>query len=120
MLRTRFFQLTTNLFYRVYDSLESGGIVHREVSENLAVQADVLLGETTHELGIGEAVLTCGSVDTLDPEGAELSLLGFTVTVSIGETFLIGVLCYRPNIPAGQEIAASLLENLLAARPGGD
>ena len=120
MLRTRFFQLTTNLFYGVDNSLKSSGVVHREVGEDFAVETDVLLGEAAHELGISEAVLTCGSVDTLNPEGAELSLLGFTVTVSISETFLIGVLCYRPNIPAGQEIAASLLENLLAARPGGD
>ena len=120
MLRTRFFQLTTNLFYRVDDSLESGGIVHREVGEDFAVETDVLLGEAAHELGISEAVLTCGSVDTLDPEGAELSLLGLAVTVSIGETFLVGVLCYRPNVLPGKEITAGSLKNLLAACPRGN
>ena len=108
------------LFYRVDDGLERLRIVHREVGENLAVQTDVLLGETAHELGIGDSVLAGGSVDTLDPQGTEVALLGLTIAVRIGQTLLIGVFRYGPHILPGKEVAAGSLENLLAARPGGD
>ena len=113
------FQLITNLLYRVDDGLESLRIVHGEVSKDLAVQTDILLGEFAHKLRIGHAVLTGGSIDSLNPEGTEFALFGFTVTVSIGETFFIGVLGYRPNILPGKEITAGSLENLFAASPGG-
>ena len=112
------FQLTgQRLLYRFHDSLESLRIVHGKVGENFAVETDVLLGETSHELGVGETVLTGGSVDTLDPQGTELALLGLAVAVGVSETFLVGVLCNCPDILAGQEIAAGSGKNLLAACP---
>ena len=106
--------------YRLDDCFERLRIVHGEVGEDFAVETDVLLRKLTHELGIGDAVLTAGSVDTLDPQSAEVALLGFTVTVGVGETFLVGVLRNRPHISSRQEVAFGLLEDLLAARPGGD
>ena len=106
--------------YGLDDCLERLGVVHREVGEHFAVQADVLLRELSHELGIGDASLTAGSVDSLDPQSAEIALLGFAVTVSVGKTFLVGVLRNRPNISSRQEVSFGLLEDLLAARPGGD
>ena len=95
-----FFLLPTlfYLFYRIDDSLERLRVVHCEVGENLAVETDVLCTELAHELGIGHSVLTCGSVDTLDPKGAEVALLGLAVTIGVRETFLVGVLCYCPDI----------------------
>ena len=105
------------LFYRVDDSFESLRIVHGEIGENLAVEADVLSIELAHELRVGHTVLTCSSIDTLDPECAEVALLGPAVTVSIGETFLVGVLGYGPNVLSCEEITAGSLENLLAACP---
>ena len=106
--------------YGLDDSFERLRVVHGEVGEHLAVEADVLLRELAHELGIGDAVLTAGGVDSLDPQSAEIALLGLAVTVCVGETFLVGVLRNRPNIPSRQEVAFGLLEDLLAARPGGD
>ena len=107
------------LFDGIDDCLESLRIVHGEVGKDLAVQADVLLCKLAHKLGIGDTVLTGGGVDPLDPEGAEVALLGLAVTVSIGQTLLISVLCYGPDILSGEEISAGSLENLLAASPGG-
>ena len=46
-----------------------------------------------------------------------LALLGLAVTVSIGQTFLVGVLGYGPNVLPGEEVTAGSLENLLAASP---
>ena len=112
------FQLTgQKLLYRVDNCLKSLRIVHSKVCENFAVEADVLLGETSHQLGVSEAVLTGGGVDTLNPQGAEFALLGLAVTVGVGETFFVGVLCNCPDILAGQEVAAGSGENLLAACP---
>ena len=107
------------LFDGIDDRFERLRVVHGEVGENLAVQTDVLLRELAHELGIGDTVLTGGGVDPLDPEGAEVALLGLAVTVGISQTLLISVLCYGPDIPSGEEISAGSLENLLAASPGG-
>ena len=64
-------------------------------------------------------VLTGGGVDPLDPEGAEVALLGLAVTVGVSQTFLVSVLSYGPDIPSGEEITAGSLENLLAASPRG-
>ena len=105
------------LFYGIYDRLERLRIIHSEVGKHFTVQTDVLLGKSAHKLRIRDAVLTRGGVYSLDPESAEIALLGSAVTVCVGETFLIGVLRNRPYISSGQEIAAGSLENLLAASP---
>ena len=112
--------LLSLLSYGLDDSFERLGVVHGEVGKHLAVETDVFLRELAHELGIGDAVLTASGVDTLDPKSAEVALLGLTVTVCVGETFLVGVLRNRPNILSRQEVATGSLEDLLAARPGGD
>ena len=108
------------LFYRVDNSLKCLRIVHSKVCENFTVETDVLLGKTSHELGVGEAVLTGSGVDTLDPKGAEFALLGLSVTVCVSETFFVGVLGNRPDVLAGEEITAGPAEDLLAACPGGN
>ena len=100
---------------RLQNSLESLRIIHSKVCQDFAVETNVLLGQLTHKLRISHTVLACGGVNSLYPKSAEVALLCFTITVCIGETFLIGVLCNRPNILPGKEVTASLLENLLAA-----
>ena len=98
------------------NSLECLRIIHGEVGEHLTVQADVILGEESHKLGVGYTVLTGGGIDPLDPKCAEIALLSFPVTVCIGETFFVGVLCNRPNILPAEEVTAGSFQNLLAAR----
>ena len=92
-------------------------IIHSKVCKHFAVQTDVLFSELAHELGVSHAILTCSGIDSLDPECTEITFLGLTVTVSISESFLIGVLCYRPDILSGKEITAGLLKDFLAACP---
>ena len=106
-----------DLLYRIDDSFESLRVIHGQVGEDLAVQTDVLLCELAHELGVGNTILTGSCVDPLDPKSTEIALLGLAVTVSIGQTLLISVLCYGPDILSGEEISAGSLENLLAASP---
>ena len=116
------FKLTSvnqDLFDGIDDSLKRLGVVHGEVSKNLAVETDVLLRELAHELGISDTVLTGGGVDSLDPKGTEITLLGLAVTVGVSQTFLVSVLGYGPDISSGEEISAGSLEKLLAASPRG-
>ena len=108
------------LLYGVDDCLECLRIIHGKVCQHFTVETDVLLGKFTHKLRISDTVLTCGGIDSLDPKGAEVALLGPAVTVCVGETLLVGVLRNRPNIPSRQEVSTGSLEDLLAARPGGD
>ena len=99
-MRNFFLRLTASpyLLNGVDDSFERLGVVHCQVGEDFAVQADVLGAELAHELGVGDTILTRCSVDTLDPEGAEVALLGLAVAIGVGETFLVGVLCNCPDI----------------------
>ena len=63
------------LLHFVNDSLESGGVVDSEVSENLTVQVDTSLVQSTHELRIAHTLKTGSGVDTLNPQCAEVALL---------------------------------------------
>ena len=101
-------------FDLVADSLEGSGIVHCEVSEHLAVDLDTSLMDEAHELGVGKILKTCSSVDTLNPEGAEVALFLLAVAVSIGQTFLPGIFGDGPDVTARAIVAAGEFEDFLA------
>ena len=86
------------LFNRVHNFLESLGVVHREVSENLAVHLNTLSVALTHKLGIGQTVHASGSVDTLNPQATVVPLLLFAVAIGELQTFLDSILGYCPDI----------------------
>lgn len=73
-------------------------VIHGQVGEHLAVQVDPGFFQFSHELGIRHSVETCTGVDTLDPQGTEVALLGFAIAVGIDETFFDRVLGDGPNI----------------------
>ena len=98
----------------VNDSLESGGIVEREVGENLTVDLDTGLVDQAHELGIGEILETSSCIDTLDPEGAEIALFLLAVAIGVGETLLPGVLSYGPHIATASIVTAGEFEDFLS------
>ena len=56
-------------------SLESCGVVEGEVGKHFAVDLDTCFVDKSHQLRVGEVLLTGGSVDTLNPESAEVALL---------------------------------------------
>ena len=108
-----FFQNGIRLLYFSNDGLESLGVVQSQVGENLAVDLDTSLSQLTHQYGIAHTLLTSGSIDTLNPQGAEGALLVLTIAIGVGQTFLPSVLGYCPNILAGSKIAAGELKNSL-------
>ena len=93
-----FLQIHNQLFHRIDYSLESLRIIHSEVGENLAVQTYILFCELAHKLGIRHSVLAGSCVYPLNPQCAEFAFFNLTVAVSVCETFLVGVLRYRPDI----------------------
>ena len=97
-----------------YDGLESLGIGHCEVSENLTVDLDTCLVKTTHELRVAHAFETGSGVDTLNPKSAEVALLVTTVTESVGKTLLPSVLGNGPHVLAGTIVTAGELKDSLA------
>ena len=101
------------LFYRVDDCFESLRIIHGEVSKNLAVETNVLLCNLTHKLRVSHTVLTCGSVDSLNPKCAEFAFLVLAVTIGVSQTFLVGVLRYRPDIFFDRKLPRVLLRIFL-------
>ncbi len=107
----RFDILLTNL---VADSLERCWIVHGEVSENLTVDFHTSLVDQAHKLAVRQPFKTGSSVDTLNPEGAEIALFLLAVAVGVGETLLPGVLSYSPHITAASVVATCEFKDFLA------
>lgn len=93
------------------DCVESFGIVHRQIGENLAVNLYSVLVKSTHKLRVAKTLQACCRVDTLYPKCAERALLVAAVTVSVCESLLPSILCYCPNILASSEITFSELKN---------
>lgn len=87
-----------SLLHLCYDGLECLGVIDSKVSKNLAVDLDATLVQQTHQLRVAQTLEAGSSVDTLDPESAEVALLVTAVTVSVCETLLPSVLRNCPNI----------------------
>ena len=99
------------LLHLIHDSLESLRIVYSEVSEHLTVDLNACLVESTHQSRVAHVLQTCSSINTLNPQRTEVALFVATVTISIGQTFLPGVLCYRPNILSCTKVTLGKLKN---------
>ena len=97
-----------------YDSLESLGVVDSEVSEHLAVDFDTSLVQEAHQLAIAETFHAGSGIDTLNPKGAEVALLGTTVAEGVGETLLPSVLGNGPYVLAGTEVTSGQTQNFLS------
>ena len=62
---------------------ERGIVLIGDLGEDLAVELDARKFQAMHEPAVRELVHAGGSVDTLDPQGADVALLVATVTVGI-------------------------------------
>ena len=104
-----------NLFFHFrYDSLESLGIVHGELGEDLAVDLDSGCVNQTHQLRVGKILHAGCCVDSLDPEGAEVAFFLLAVAVSVGETFLPRVFSYRPHVAAAAVVTTGEFKYFLS------
>lgn len=106
---------SVKLLHLVNNCLESFGMIHSEVGEDLAVDIDTGSMKLAHELRVGKALETGCSVDTGDPEGTEVVLLVTTIAECIRQTFFPCVFSNGPHILAGTEITSRQMEDLLAS-----
>ncbi len=104
----------SGVLHLVHDCFESFGIVHGEVGENLAVDFDSGLVDESHKLAVGKILKTRSSVDTLNPESAEIAFFLLAVAVGVGKTFFPSVFCYSPDIAAASVVAACQFEYLFS------
>ena len=81
-------EMLQSLLGNFHQSGESGGIVHSQVGENLAVQLDASLLQAVHKHGVGQAVHASSSVDAGDPETTNLALLVATIAIGVLERVL--------------------------------
>lgn len=65
-------------------SLKCFGMIHGQVGQHLPVDFDSGFAQSSHQARIRQSFQTCGSVDTLYPQCAEITFLVTTVAESIG------------------------------------
>ena len=67
--------------------------------------------KATHELRVRKTFQTGSSVDTLNPQRAEVALFVAAVAEGISKTFFPSVLGNGPNVFAGTIVTASEFQN---------
>ena len=95
-------------------------IAHGEVGQDLAIHLDAGLVETVNQLAIGKTVEPSGSVDTGDPQTAEIALAVAAVPVGVDLSPIEGFLGGAEQATARPPIALGLFEDLFLALLGGD
>ena len=73
-------------------------MIHGQISQHLAVNLNPGLMQGTHQLRIRHTFQTGSSIDTLNPQSAEVSLLILTVAERISQTFLPRILGNGPPL----------------------
>ena len=89
-------------------------MVDSEVSEDLAVDLDTLSVESTHQARVRETLETSSSVDTLDPQSTEVTLLVLTIAEGVSQTLFPSVLGYGPDVLASTIVPTRELKDALA------
>src|SRR5690349_11036735 len=97
------------------DQRERGRILHRELGEDLAIHFDARHLHAVDEGAVAHAVEASGSVDTHDPQLAEIALLGLAIPVGVDPTALDGLLRGLPELGTPTEGALRGLHHLLLA-----
>ena len=92
--------------------------MHGEIGEDLAVNFDPGLVQAIDKSAIGQAEFTGRCVDALNPQGAEIALLGAAVAVGILLGLLDGLNGDAEDVLAAREITLRLLDDLLVGLAG--
>ena len=67
----------------------------------------------THESGIGDSVLPCTGIDTIDPQTPEITFLVLPVTVGILLAFFPSIDRNGPDILTFSEVSSGQTEDFL-------
>ena len=97
------------------DGIKRGGIVDGEIGKDLAVDLDTSGGEALDKSAVGQAAISHGRTDALDPEAAELPLLLLAIVVLVLLGLVDGVLGIAEELGAETPEALGPKEDALAA-----
>ena len=103
------------LLHGVYNSLESLGVVHRQVGKHLAVELDVLLGNFADEFRVRHVEAAYCCIDTCDPKCTEVALFHLPLDVGVQQALLIRVLRNGVNVSPCSEVTSCEFEDFFAS-----
>ena len=92
------------VFHRIDHRVKRFRVVHGQVSQHLSVERHLALGQLVHQLGVGDAILAGGSIDTGDPKAAKRAFFGFAVTVGVLERLFNGIFGNGIDVLASAEV----------------
>src|SRR5579863_636549 len=105
-------------FRLLRDGAKRRRVVYGDVREHLAVDFNTGLGEAVDDAAVAQPVNTGGSVDTRDPQSAELTLflptIAIRVLASLDDRLFGGAIDLAPGVV----VALRLAKNLLVTAPG--
>src|SRR3954463_5125105 len=107
-------------FRLLCDRGKSGGLVHGQVREHLAVDVDTGLLEAIDETAVAQVELAGRRIDALDPQRAEVAFLEPAAAVRVLAGLDDGLLRSAEYLATGVVVALRLLENFLVACTGSD
>jgi hypothetical protein len=88
-------------------------MMNRQIRQYLPVDADLFLIQASNQAGIGNVVHPCRSIDARNPERAEFTLLGPSVTVCVCSSFVDVMLCNSMDLAPGTPKSFGLRQELL-------
>src|SRR5690606_21513571 len=88
-------------------------VANSQIRQDFTVDFDGGLFQAIHKTAVGQSKLACGSIDSHDPKGTELTLSLSTIPISILAGFDHGLFGHAINSATGAVITFRLLENLL-------
>src|SRR6185436_18354564 len=97
------------------DGGKSGGLVHRQIREHLAIDVDTGLLEAIDETAVAQVELAGRRVDALDPQRAEVAFLEPAAAICVLAGLDDGLLRSAEYLATGVVVALRLLENFLVA-----
>src|SRR5690554_1046474 len=102
------------------DGSKSRLLVNSQIRQHLAVNLDTGFLQTTDKATIGQTMLTGTSVDTLNPQGTELTLALTTVTIGILAGLDDSLLGHAKNARTGTVVTLGHLKNFLVTTTSDD
>ena len=96
---------------------ETSGIAHGHVGQHFAIHGNAGCFEAVNQLAVGDAILTSGGTDTLDPQAAILALLHAAIAFCVAIRAIGGFLRGLLELALGEEKAFRALEILFTPGP---
>src|ERR1700723_2397383 len=105
------------LLHRADQRRKSVRVMHRHVRQNLAVQIDSSGFQRMYQLAVRRAVVARGRSDTLNPQGAVITLSHAAVAVGVTQRAIDGFFCGAVELSLGQEKPFGVFQELFTAGP---